>query len=170
MSANYAARIIDQSGVGNFDNIQLEKKLKGKIVQISPYIDDVKQGFRGNASPKDLETLMQLVYLYFKSPRKDTTAFKAFISQMENQMMFMKSNPIMTFYDTLFKTAYPDYHRLVIVPTVSQLETINLNIAYKLYTERFADASDFKFFLVGNFNIDSITPMIEKYFGSLPSQ
>ncbi len=169
MSGNYAARIIDQSGAGNFDNIELEKKLKGKNLEISPYIDDVKQGFHGNASPKDLETLMQLVYLYIKGPRKDTTAFKAFISQMENQMMFMKSNPIMTFYDTLFKSAFPDYPRLIIIPTVSQLETIKLEMAYKIYKELFSDASDFKFFLVGNFTIDSITPMIEKYFGSLPS-
>lgn len=169
MSANYAAKIIDQSGAGNFDNIELEKKLKGKNLEISPYIENVKQGFNGNASPKDMETLMQLVYLYFKGPRKDTTAFKAFISQLENQMMFMKSNPIMTFYDTLFKTAFPDYPRLIILPTVSQLEMINQSTAYKIYLDRFADASDFKFFIVGNFNIDTITPMIEKYFGGLPS-
>ncbi len=169
MSANYAAQIIDMSGAGNFDNIELQKKLQGKVVQVSPYIDDVQQGLRGSASPKDLEYLMQLVYLYFKSPRKDTTAFKAFISQLENQMKFMKSSPVMTFYDTLFKCAYPGYSRMIVMPTVSQLEKVNLDEAYKIYKDRFADASGLKLILVGNFNIDSITPMIEKYIGSLPS-
>ncbi len=168
MSANYATQIIDMSGAGNFDNIELQKKLKGKTLQISPYLDDVKEGFRGNCAPKDLETLSQLVYLYFRQPRKDTTAFKAFMSQMENQLKFMKSNPIMAFYDTLFKSAYPGYKRMVIFPTPAQLGQVSLDKAYEIYQDRFADAGDFKFFMVGNFNIDTISPVLEKYFGSLP--
>ncbi len=168
MSANYASQIIDMSGVGHFDNIELEKKLKGRNIQISPYIDDVKEGFKGNTTPKDFETMMQLVYLYFDQPRKDTTAFKAFMSQMENQMKFMKSNPVMTFYDTMFKTVYPGYKRQVIFPSAAQLNEVNPDKAFNIYKERFADASDFKFFLVGNFSVDSISPLIEEYFGSLP--
>jgi zinc protease len=104
MSADYATQVIEMSGAGNFDNVQLEKKLKGKNVEVHPYIDNLKEGFRGNSTPKDVETMMQLVYLYFNGPRKDTTAFKAVMSQLENQMKFMKSNPMMSFYDTLFKT------------------------------------------------------------------
>jgi zinc protease len=169
MSANFASQIIDMSGVGKFDNIELEKKLKGKTVQISPYIDDEKEGFRGSSTPRDFETMMQLVYLYFDQPRKDTTAFKAFMSQMENQMKFMKSSPIMTFYDTMFKVVYPGYKRMVIFPTPAQLNTVNLDQAFSIYKDRFADASDFKFFLVGNFSVDSISPMIETYFGNLPA-
>jgi zinc protease len=169
MSANYASQVIDMSGIGNFDNVQLEKKLKGKNIEISPYIDDVKEGFKGNCAPKDFETMMQLIYLYFNEPRKDTTAFKAFMSQMENQMKFMKSNPIMTFYDTLFKVVYPGYKRMVIFPSPAQLNEVNLDEIFKIYKERFADASDFKFFLVGNFSVDSISPLIEQYFGSLPA-
>jgi zinc protease len=169
MSANYASQVIDMSGAGNFDNIELQKKLKGKNLQISPYIDDVKEGFRGNSTPKDFETMMQLVYLYFEGPRKDTTAFKAFMSQMENQMKFMKSSPVMSFYDTLYKSAFPGYKRLVIFPTPAQLKEVNLDQIYSIYKDRFADASDFRFFLVGNFNIDTISPIIEKYFGSLPA-
>jgi zinc protease len=169
MSANYAAQIIDMSGAGNFDNVELQKKLKGKNLQVSPYIDDEKEGFRGNSTPKDFETMMQLVYLYVEQPRKDTTAYKAFMSQMENQMKFMKSSPIMTFYDTLFKTVYPGYKRQVIFPTPAQLSEVSLDQAFKIYRDRFADAGDFRFFLVGNFSVDSISPLIEQYFGSLPA-
>ena len=169
MSANYASQIIDMSGLGNFDNVELQKKLKGKTIQINPYIDDVKEGFRGNTTPKDFETMMQLIWLYFEQPRKDTTAYQAFMSQMENQMKFMKSNPIMTFYDTLFKVVYPGYKRMIIFPSPAQLGEVNLDQALKIYRDRFADASDFKFFLTGNFTVDSISPFIEQYFGSLPA-
>jgi zinc protease len=80
----------------------------------------------------------------------------------------MKSNPVMTFYDTLFKVVYPGYKRMIIFPTPAQLGEVNLDQAFKIYRDRFADASDFKFFLVGNFSVDSISPLIEQYFGSLP--
>ena len=169
MSANYATQVIEKSGAGDFDNVELEKKLKGKNLEIHTYISDTKEGFRGNSTPKDIETLMQLVYLYFKEPRKDTTAFKAFMSQTENQMKFMKSSPMMSFYDTLFKSAYPGYKRLVIFPTPQQLQQVNLNKLYKIYISRFANAREFKFFLTGNFSIDTIIPLVTKYFGSLPS-
>jgi len=169
ISANYASTIIDKSGVGEFENVELQKKLKGKNLSITPYIDDVKEGFRGNATPKDMETLMELVWLYFDAPRKDTTAFQAFISQIENQMKFMKGNPIVAFYDTLFKTAYPGNKRLIIFPSEEQLASVDLDEAFDIYTDRFADASDFTFILTGNFSVDSITPLVEKYFGSLPA-
>jgi zinc protease len=169
MSANYASQVIDMSGAGDFDNVELQKKLKGKTLEIHPYIEDVKEGLTGNTSPKDLETFLQLAYLYFKGPRKDTTAFKAFMSQLENQMKFMKSSPIMSFYDTLFKSAYPGYKRLVIFPSPEQLKQVDLDKLYKIYTDRFANAREFKFFLTGNFAVDSITPLVTKYLGNLPS-
>jgi len=169
LASNFAASIIDQSGAGEFDNIELQKKLKGKNLSISPYISDVKEGFNGSTTLKDLETLMELVYLYFEAPRKDTTAFGAFISQMKNQMKFMKGNPVMAFYDTLFKTAYPGTKRLIIFPSEEQLKRIQLDDVFRIYSDRFADASDFTFILVGNFNTDSITPLVVKYLGSLPS-
>lgn len=169
MSANYAPQVINMSGIGNFDNIELEKKLKGKNLQVNPYIEDVRQGLRGNSTPKDFETLLQLIYLYFDGPRKDSTAFEAFMSQMSNQMKFMKSSPVMTFYDTLFKSVYPGYKRLVVFPTEAQLNEVKLDDIYRIYKDRFADASGVKFFIVGNINIDSITPLLTKYLGSLPS-
>jgi zinc protease len=169
ISANFSSQIIDQSGIANFDNVQLEKKLKGKVVQISPYISEIKEGFNGSVTPKDFETLLQLTYLYFKSPRKDTTAFKTFTSQMKNQLKFIKANPQFAFYDTLYKSSYPGSKRMIILPTEQQINQIELDKVYQIYQDRFADASDFTFFFVGNFDIDSITPMIEKYIGSLPS-
>jgi zinc protease len=168
LSSNFSSEIIDQSGLGNFSNVQLEKKLKGKVVQISPYISDIKEGFTGSSTPKDFETLLQLTYMYFKSPRKDTAAFNTFIGQMKTQLKFIKANPQFAFYDTAYKVAYQNSPRLIIAPSEEQLNKISLDKAFQIYQDRFADASDFKFFFVGNFDVDSITPMIEKYIGSLP--
>jgi len=91
------------------------------------------------------------------------------MSQMENQVKFMKNSPVASFYDTLYKTVYPGYKRMIIFPTPAQLSEVNLDQIFKIYNDRFADASDFTFFIVGNFIVDTITPFIEKYFGSLPA-
>lgn len=156
ISVNYAGQVIGMSGIGEFDNVELEKKLKGKTIQLTPYITDIREGLRGSTNPKDLETLMQMVYLYIQHPRKDTTAFQAFISQMENQLKFLKSSPVMSFYDTLFKTVYPGYKRLVIFPSPDDIARIDHEKLFRYYTERFADAADFIFFFTGNFTLDSV--------------
>ncbi|NCA76067.1 MAG: insulinase family protein [Alphaproteobacteria bacterium] len=169
MSANFATQIIDMSGAGSFDNIELQKKLKGKNLQIAPYLEDVREGFKGSCAPKDFETVLQLIYLYVNQPRKDSTAFRAFMSQMENQLKFMKSSPVMSFYDTLFKSVYPGYKRMVMLPTQQQLDQVNLDKLYTIFKDRFADAGDFKFFLVGNFQTDTIVPLLQKYLGNLPN-
>ncbi|MFA5781992.1 MAG: insulinase family protein [Bacteroidales bacterium] len=168
ISAHFASDVINESGVGNFDNTELEKKLKGKEIEIGPYIDDLKEGFTGKCSPKDFETLLQLTYLYCKEPRKDTAAFDAFMQKMKTQLKFLGSSPIYAFYDTLIKTSVSNSPRVVVIPNEKQLNQVNLDIAYNIYKERFSNVNDLKFFIVGNIDADSITPVLEKYLGSLP--
>ncbi|HNW98446.1 MAG TPA: insulinase family protein [Bacteroidales bacterium] len=167
-SAYFASSIIDQCGIGNFSNTELEKKLKGKDISLSPYIDDIKQGLSGKCGPKDFETLLQLTYLYCKAPRKDTAEYNAFMSKMKTQLKFLGSNPIYAFYDTLFKAATSNSPRVIVIPKEKQLNQVDLDLAYKIYSERFANANNMKFFIVGNIDVDSITPMLEKYLGGLP--
>jgi zinc protease len=170
ISAHFASDVINESGVGNFDNTELEKKLKGKEIEIAPYIDDLKEGFDGKCSPKDFETLLQLTYLYCKAPRKDTAAFDAFMQKMKTQLKFLGSNPVYAFIDTLIKTSTSNSPRSIVIPNEKQLNQVNLDILYKIYKERFSNANDLIFFIVGNIDIDSITPALEKYLGSLPGK
>lgn len=168
ISAMFAGSIINQSGVGNFDNTELEKKLKGKEIELSPYIDDLKQGFVGKTNTKDFETLLQLSYLYAKSPRKDTAEYNAFMEKMKTQLKFIGSNPIYAFYDTLLKTASSNSPRVVVIPKEKQLNKIDLDLAFKIYSERFANSNNMKFFMVGNIDSDTAATLLEKYLGSLP--
>ena len=68
VSALYAATLVDGSGAGLHDSVTLDKLLAGKRVSVSPYIDELFEGFRGNASPGDMETLFQLITLYATAP------------------------------------------------------------------------------------------------------
>lgn len=169
MSATFATQIIDETGLGNLDNIELQKKLTGKLIQISPTLDELKEGFRGNCSPKDIETMLQLIYLYFTQPRQDTTAFQAFLSNTRNQLKFYSGNPQVAFYDTLMKVSSSNSPRTIGILNENRLGEIDLKRVYEIYRDRFADASDFTFLFIGNFNVDEISPMLETYLGGLPS-
>lgn len=169
MSAMFASTIVDESGIATFDKTELSKKLAGKIVSISPYISDIKEGFSGSVAPKDLETLLQLNYLYFKAPRKDTAAFNGFMSKIKSQLKYISSSPEMVYKDSTSKILSSNNPRVVFIPTQKQINSIDLDKIYAIYNDRFADASDFTYFFVGNFNIKEITPMLESYLGGLPA-
>ncbi|MCF8304394.1 MAG: insulinase family protein [Bacteroidales bacterium] len=169
ISAYYSDDIISQSGVGQFDNTALKKKLSGKIANVNPYIDELKEGFNGSASPEDLETMFKLIYLYFTEPRKDTSAFEAFKSKNKNQLKYLKSNPQYAFYDTLYKVITQNDPRTIIIPSMQQIEQVNHQQAYNIYKDRFADAGDFTFFLVGNFDVNTASSLAESYLGGLPT-
>ena len=163
-----AATIIDESGVGNFDLPQLQKKLAGKVVGISPYIGELSEGMRGSCSPDDLETMLQLAYLYFTAPRRDENAFKSYIAKQASIYKNVMSDPRYYFADQVAKIKYRN-HRRRGFPTVQDFQTIDLDRVYEIYNDRFADASDFTFVFVGNFEMDKMKNLVSTYLGNLPS-
>lgn len=167
-ASTYASYIISQSGLGEFDFTALTKLLTGKIVSVSPYIGELKEGLYGSCSPTDIETVLQLIYLYFTSPRKDETAFASLIERQKSFIENRQSSPESAFSDTVLVTM-AQYHYRSQPTTLKTLNDINLTSAYEFYKNRFADAGNFTFFFTGNFNADSIKPLLASYLGSLPS-
>ena len=167
-AAGQIARVVDASGLGNFSKVDLDKKLTGQVVNASPFVESLRQGVKGSSSPKDFETLLQLTYLHFNKARHDQQAFEAFKSQMINQFKFMRSNPQMVFYDTLYKLATQNSPRLTVIPSEEQLTSLKAEEIYSMYDQLFASAKDYTFTFVGNIDTETMLPLIEKYLGSLP--
>jgi zinc protease len=166
IAAQTAASIINESGVGNFNAIQLRKKLAGKMVNGKPYIGRITEGFSGSASPKDLETLFQLVYLNFNAPRKDATAYETYKSKLTAFYQNKNANPESAFMDTIRAviTNHQPRYRSFGLDRISEMD---LEKSLRIYEERFADAGDFTFYFVGNFEKETIKPFIKTYLGSL---
>lgn len=168
MNSSISSTIISQAGVGKFSQPELNKFLTGKVVSVTPYVSTYSEGLRGKASVKDIETLFKLNYLYFTSPRKDTAVFKSLMSMISNVLKNRSANPEANFADTTSVTLY-NYHKRALPITAERLNEINYDTSFKLYKDRFADASDFTFVFVGNFKPDDLKPFIEKYIAGLPS-
>ena len=169
LSAMLAPTIIVQSGLGEYDYTGLKKKLSGNTAQLSPYINELREGVNGNCSPKDLETMLQLNYLYFTGIRKDESAFNAYMSRTKNTIKPMRAVPQVIFADTLSKIISMNSPRVITIPTDAQLDQVNLDRMIQIFRDRFADASDFTYVMVGNFKTEEVIPMLEKYIGGLPS-
>jgi zinc protease len=167
-SANMAADVIGSSGIADFTQIQLNKLLSGKNVNVSPYISEVAQGISANTTPKDFETAMQLIYLYFTHPRKDADIWQSNISQTKALLPNRALDPGSVYQDTVSATLSNHNFRDMVV-TTDQLNSASLDKAYAFFKDRFADASGFTFTLLGNFDIETLKPYIEAYLGSLPS-
>ena len=167
-SAASAASIIQRSGVGEFNSVELPKLLTGKRASVFPYISERSEGLSGVTNPKDLETALQLVYLYFTQPRKDAEIFKGLITQQKGSLANRGNDPNSVFSDTL-AAVLGNYNIRRTGPSLEKVEQIELDRAYEIYKERFADASDFTFTFVGNFDLKQIKPLLEQYLGGLPS-
>ena len=167
-SANNSTWLVQSMGVGNFTPTDLQKTLTGKIVGAGSYISERSEGVEGYSSPKDLETALQLVYLYFTSPRKDSTLFDNSIEQYKSVIANRGSEPKNVFSDTV-DAVLGDHNIRRTGPSIEKIRQIDLDKLLKIYKERFANAGEFTFVFDGNFNIDSIRPLLEKYLGSLPA-
>lgn len=169
INASNAANIVGYSGVAEFEITELQKILTGKQVSVNPFIGEMTEGISGYSSPDDLEEMFQLVYLYFTSPRKNEESFVSFKSRMGEQIKQSKNNPDQIFSDSI-SYLLRGYHYRSEPMTEAKINNINLDKAYEFYNDRFADASDFTFIFVGNFEESAINPLITTYLGALPNK
>lgn len=168
VNVNFAASIIDQCGIGTYNNSQLQKFLSGKTVGLTPSIDDLSESISGSCSPADFETMLQYMYLYFTAPRAEKEVLDNTIDKLKTQINMLKNMPEFAFQMEWTKTMYPNDKRIV-VPTEAQLKQMNIDRMLKIFKERFSDASDFTFTFVGNIDEAKMLPLIEKYIGGMPS-
>jgi len=167
VAGSTSATVIREGGVGAFSQIELQKRLAGKMVLVSPYIGELKEGLGGSSSPRDMETMFQLIYLYFTAPRQDSSAFIAFKERIRGMLENKSASPEATFQDTI-QVTMSQYHHRRRPWSLELLEEMDLKKSYAFYRDRFADASDFTFVFVGNFDLNEIRPLVQTYLGGLP--
>ena len=169
VTAQNAANIIDEAGLGAFDQIALEKKLTGASIQIGPYIGERYEGFSGSSSVEDFETMLKLIHLYGTNPRKDKESFTRVMDQTKEELRNLSANPMLYFQTEIQKIKTNNHPRRKDIPSEEDLDKIDFERVHEIYKDRFSDFSDFTFVLVGNFEPEKIKAPLALYLGSLPS-
>ena len=155
-------------GLGNFSNVDLEKVLAGKKASINASVSDLSEGLNGSCSPKDLETMLQLVYLSFTAPRMDNDAFESFKQRTKAALANQEADPSMALTDTLQREMYGN-HPMAGRVKADMIDQTDYNRIMEMYKDRFKEAGDFTFLFVGNINLEEAKPLIETYLGGLPT-
>ena len=168
-STQYASTLVSQMGVGIFSPNDLRKILAGKTVSASPRLTNLTEGISGQSGTADLETMLQLVHLYFTKPRKDEELFKSFITKQQAMVQNMMSDPRTVFQDSVQRMMYAFNPRGPRFPRASDFEKINVDRSLEIYKERFGNARGWTFYIVGSFEMAKLKPLIATYLGTLPS-
>jgi zinc protease len=168
ISAELATDVLEMSGIAGFDKITLDKMMTGKVFNLSPNISEIREGFSGSSSVKDVETLLQMVYLYFTEPRFDTKSYQSLMTRYAGILENKAASPESAFQDTLSVTL-ANYHERARPMTKERLQEADFKRIQQIAKERFKNAADFKFFFVGNIDAEKLKPLVEKYIGGIPS-
>lgn len=168
-SVEFAATLVSQMGIGDFSPIDIRKVLAGKNASVSPRLGTISEGVNGQSSASDVETLLQLVHLYFTAPRKDMELYHSFVSKQQSMYQNMEADPQYTFQDSMLKTIYRDHPWAPSLPRPETFSKINPDRALEIYKQRFGNANGFTFVIVGTIDTEKLKPLLETYIGSLPS-
>lgn len=168
-SASNADAIVNACGVAHFSPTDLQKVLAGKDANVRPFIGTLSEGMNGSCSLKDMETMFQLMHLYFSSPNQDKDLFQSYINKSKALYKNLLSSPNYYFYNESTKILTQNHPRGGQFPTESDWDKIDFERTFQIYRERFANAADFTFVFVGSFQVDSIKNQLSRYVASLPS-
>jgi zinc protease len=165
-SATMLPQFIGMFGVGDFDATNLNKMLTGKSVSLNAGLSGLNESISGSSSPKDFETMMQLLYLRFEKPRFDKEAFDALKGRYAGAIAGLANNPRKIIGDSL-ALILSNHNKRTKLFTPALVDELSFEQMEKIYKERMTDAGDFTFFIVGNIEEEKVKPLVEKYIGSI---
>ena len=169
LNLKVTSEVMNVGGLGNFSSTDLTKVLAGKKVSVSMAVNTFSESLSGRATPKDFETLMQLIYLSFTSLRSDEDAFKSWQNKTSALLKNAATDPMTAFNDTLVAKLYGN-NPLATQLKLEDVEKIDYARVMEIARERYANAADFSFVFTGNISADSLLPKVEQYIASLPAQ
>ena len=158
---------LQNTGISKFAGKTVPKMLAGKSLSVNPFISGSTHGVSGNSTPKNLETALQIAYLYFTEPRFDQDEYMTGINQINALMPNLKSNPDFQFSIAMDEILYGHNPRVVNL-TEETLAKADLATIERVYRQLFKDAAGAVVTIVGNVDLETLKPMVEKYLGSLP--
>ena len=159
---------IGMSGLGNFSSTELQKALAGKNVNADLSLANTRQYLTAHSTPKDIETMFQMSYLYFTNVKKDDKQFQNLMTQLDMALKNKSLSPDAVFSDSVAATTYGHNPRFNNID-VKDLKDINYDRILEIAKERFQNAAQFTFVISGNFDEQTIRPLIEQYIASLPA-
>ena len=169
VNAANASTVWEVSGLAGFTGNDLQKMLAGKQCGVGLTMSPFRHGIAGTSTPKDLETMMQLLYLSMTNLTKDEKAFENLKNTYTTVLSNKSNNPNMVYQDSIQSTLYLG-NKLALLPNVEDIQNINYDRVLDMQKQLYGNAKDFTFYFVGNYDEKVLLPLIEQYIASLPNK
>ena len=169
VNAANASTVWEVSGLAGFTGNDLQKMLAGKQCSVGLTMSPFRHGISGTSTPKDLETMMQLLYLSMTNLTKDEKAFENLKNTYTTVLSNKSNNPNMVYQDSIQSTLYLG-NKLALLPNVEDIQNINYDRVLDMQKQLYGNAKDFTFYFVGNYDEKVLLPLIEQYIASLPNK
>ncbi len=158
---------LQNSGISSFPATTVRKMLAGKQLAVEPYIENYTHGINAQTTVKELETVLQLMYLYYTDPRFDEAEYAQGRSQIEAVLPNLMTQSNYKLNDAINRYVYDNPRRFTISPEV--LEKASLETLGRVFRRLFHDAAGATLVVVGDFESEEILPLLCRYAGSLPA-
>lgn len=156
------------SGVGKFSATELKKQLSGKSASVQPAVENYSSAMKGVCSPKDIETMLQLLYLNFTQPRFDRADYDNLIKMVRSQLENARTNPDFLMQEKVIDVTYGDNPRRQMISN-EIVDKFDFEQLPAIYAKLYPGANGFVFTFVGNIDPETLKPLVEKYIGSIPA-
>ena len=159
-------QVVEECAFGGHTHNQLYRVLNGRQLGLVFTLNDANEQLSGGCQSADLETLLQLCYLYFTDVSLDQEAFQALKTRIRSQLSQSAYNPKTIYSDSIGSTIFcgnPMYRSI----KPEEVDLLDGERVLQLYRQRIANAGDYNFSIVGAFDIDEVRPLICRYLASL---
>ncbi|MCM1347815.1 MAG: insulinase family protein [Firmicutes bacterium] len=154
-------------GLGTYSNSDLQKYMAGKQAMLNIGFSSYNRSFSGYATPKDLPSLMELIYMGFTNINFTPDEFAAMQSSEAQMLHNQERDPQYVFGKSLREALYPNNPRLrALTPEIVNAATREqvIEIAHQMT----ANAADYTFTFVGNVDLEKLRPLVEQYIATIP--
>lgn len=162
---NVWGQYLYNTGVAEFPQTTVAKMLSGKQVSVYPEIGTLTHGVSGSSTVKDLETALQLAYLYFEKPRFNQDEYNVGYNQIKAVLPNLVKQSQFKFQEAIYNTLFDSPRRFLINEDV--LAKANLQGLEKVYRQLFTGANGATAIIAGDFKTDDILPLVQKYLGAI---
>lgn len=153
------------SGVAGFSSSTVTKMLSGKTLGVSPFIGGSQNGINGQCDPSDIETTLQLFYLYFAAPRFDPEEWNVALNQIKSVLPNMMTTPSYAFSQHIYETLFNNPRQKML--SEETLAGASLKTFEKYYRQMFAGVNGATLYITGNIDPATVKPYVEKYCGAI---
>ena len=166
VSVNLLSEMVNVSGLGPYSRTELINKLSGKQVSMSFWNSSYYRGFQGSSTVQDINTLFEMIHLFFLMPKLDERAITAMIAQYRTTLAFQNEDP-RRYFSRELNRIINNNHPLFMQLELKDIDKVSVNQAFD-FLSQCINPGDYTFIFTGNLDYEQMRDLSAQYIGSVP--